>query len=376
MIKDDRYTRLATLLTSFCTELKKGERVLIDAFDIPDAMVVEIIRAARKRGALPYVQTYLGRVQRELLLGQTESQLLFSRKIELERMKGMQAYIALRGSQNVFENSDIPTNKVNLASKIMRPVMDWRVKKTKWVILRWPTSAMAQQAMMSTEEFEDFYFRVCTLDYARMIPGMRALKRLMDRTDKVHIKGPGATDLSFSIKNIGSLECGGQRNIPDGEVFSAPVKDSVNGTIQFNAPTIYHGVSFDGIRLVFRNGRVVEATANQNTKQLNQFLNADEGASYVGEFSLGFNPYILQPMRDILFDEKIAGSFHFTPGQAYEEADNGNRSQVHWDMVCIQRKDFGGGEIYFDGKLIRKDGLFVPGPLAKLNPGYLLGRQK
>ncbi|MFH1067015.1 MAG: aminopeptidase [bacterium] len=375
MIKDDRYTRLASLLTSFCTELKKGERVLIDAFDIPAAMTVELVRAARKQGALPYVHTHLGRVQRELLLGQTESQLLFSRKIELERMKGMQAYIALRGSQNVFENSDVPTDKVNLASKIMRPVLDWRIKKTKWVILRWPTSAMAQQAMMSTEAFEDFYFRVCTQNYARMIPGMEALKKLMKRTDQVRIKSPG-TDLSFSIKNIGAVECGGQRNIPDGEVFSAPVKDSVNGTIQFNAPSVYHGVSFDGIRLVFRNGRVVEATANQNTKKLNEILDADEGARFVGEFSLAFNPHILQPMRDILFDEKIAGSFHFTPGQAYEEADNGNRSQVHWDMVCIQRKEFGGGEIYFDGKLIRKDGLFIHGPLAKLNPSYLLGRKK
>jgi aminopeptidase len=252
----------------------------------------------------------------------------------------------------------------------MQPVLDYRVGKTKWVVLRWPTPSMAQQAGLSTEKFEDFYFRVCTLDYARMTPGMEALAGLMKKTDRVHIKGPG-TDLKFSIKGIGAKECGGLRNIPDGEVFSCPVRDSVEGVVQYNAPTVYLGTSFDSIRLVFKKGKIVEATAN-NTKRLNEILDSDDGARYIGEFALGFNPHILQPMRDILFDEKIAGSFHFTPGQAYEDCGNGNKSQVHWDMVCIQRPDYGGGEVWFDGKLIRKDGLFVPKPLQKLNPDFLL----
>lgn len=375
MISDIRYTKLARLLTSFCTDLKKGDRVLVDASDIPEAMTVELIRAIRARGATPFVQTHIGKIQREVMLGITESQLLFSKKIEFQRIKDMQAYIGLRGSQNIFENSDVPTDKLNLAAKIMRPVQNWRVQKTKWVVLRWPTSAMAQQAGMSTEAFEDFYFRVCTLDYARMQPGMAALKKLMDRTNRVHIKGPG-TDLHFSIKGIPAVACGGLRNIPDGEVFTAPVKNSVNGTLTYNTPTLYHGTSFDGIRLKFLDGKIVEATANQYTKRLNEILDSDPGARYIGEFSLAFNPHILHPMRDILFDEKIAGSFHFTPGQAYEEADNTNRSQVHWDMVSIQRKDYGGGEIYFDGKLIRKNGLFTPPPLQKLNPPYLLGKSR
>jgi aminopeptidase len=255
----------------------------------------------------------------------------------------------------------------------LRPVLDWRVKQTRWVVLRWPTSAMAQQALMSSERFEEFFFRVCTLDYGRMTAGMHALKRLMDRTDVVEIKGPG-TDLRFSIRDIPAICCGGRHNIPDGEVFTAPVRDSVEGVLQYNAPTVYQGVSFDNVRLVFEQGRVVEATANK-TRRLNQILDSDAGARFIGEFAIGFNPHILEPMRDILFDEKIAGSFHFTPGQAYEDADNGNRSQVHWDMVCIQRKDYGGGEIRFDGKLIRKDGLFVPKSLQKLNPDYLLGKE-
>jgi aminopeptidase len=374
MIIDPRCNELAGVLTGFSTELKKGERVLIDAFDVPEAMVIALIRAARERGAHPYVQLHRARVNRELLLGAEEAQYAPHAEIELARMKKMDAYIALRGSENIFESSDVPGSRVKLVSRLMQPVLDYRVGKTKWVVLRWPTPSMAQQAGLSTEKFEDFYFRVCTLDYSRLTPGMAALAGLMRKTDRVHIKGPG-TDLKFSIKGIGAKECGGLRNIPDGEVFSCPVRDSVEGVVQYNAPTVYLGTSFDSIRLVFKKGKIVEATAN-NTKRLNEILDSDDGARYIGEFALGFNPHILEPMRDILFDEKIAGSFHFTPGQAYEDCGNGNKSQVHWDMVCIQRPDYGGGEVWFDGKLIRQDGLFVPTALKKLNPDYLLGKKE
>jgi len=252
----------------------------------------------------------------------------------------------------------------------MKPVIDHRVKKTRWCILRWPSPSMAQQAGMSTEQFENFFFDVCTLDYAKMKPGMKALKELMESTDLVEIKGPG-TDLRFSIKGIPAIPCGGTHNIPDGEVFTAPVKNSVQGVISFNAPTIYQGSPFDSIRLEFKDGKIVDASAN-NTDKLNHILDSDAGARYIGEFSFAFNPYILHPMRDILFDEKIAGSFHFTPGQCYEQTENGNKSQVHWDMVCIQREDYGGGTIHFDGKLIRENGRFIPKSLQSLNPENLV----
>ena len=370
MIIDPRFTRLAQGIAGFSTSLKAGERVLIDAFDVPDAMVVALIRAVRERRAIPYVQVNRARISRELALGASEAQLAPLAEIELARMRRMDAYVALRGSDNIFESSDIPAADARLASRLMKPVQDHRVGKTKWVVLRWPTAAMAQQARMSTEAFEDFYFKVCTLDYRRMAPGMKALARLMERTDRVHIKGPG-TDLRFSIKGIGARECGGLRNIPDGEVFSCPVIDSVEGHVQYNAPTVYLGSSFDGIRLAFRKGRIVEATGS-DTRRLNEILDSDEGARRIGEFALGFNPHIRQPIRDILFDEKIAGSFHFTPGQAYEGVGNGNNSQVHWDMVCIQTPEHGGGEVWFDGKLVRRDGLFVPRELRSLNPEALL----
>jgi aminopeptidase len=369
---DPRFDRLAKLLVEYSTRLKRNETVLIETFDVPDEMSVALVRAARRAGAIPFVQIQRSRVNRELALKATERQLSLTALHELTRMKKMNAYIAIRGSNNITELSDVPSEQMKLVAKKMRPVNDQRVQKTKWVVLRWPSPSMAQLAGMSSEAFEDFYFEVCTLDYRKLQPGMRALKKLMEKTDRVEIKGPG-TDLRFSIKGIGAVICGGDRNIPDGEVFSCPVKDSVQGHVLFNAPTIYQGIAFDNIRLEFRDGKVVKATGNQ-TEKLNRILDSDPGARYIGEFSLGFNPHVLQPMRDILFDEKIAGSFHFTPGQAYEDADNGNRSQVHWDMVCIQRPDYGGGEVYFDGKLIRRDGDFVLAPLRSLNRSRFLKR--
>jgi aminopeptidase len=362
---DERFDKLAKLLVEYSIRLKRNETVLIEAFDIPDEMTAALIRAARNAGGVPFAQVYHARVNRALALEASDRQLNIMASHELARMKKMNAYIAMRGSHNITELADVPADKMQLIGKKMRPVQDQRVKRTKWVVLRWPTPSMAQLAGMSTEAFENFFFDVCTLDYRKLQPGMKALKRLMEQTDRVQIKGPG-TDLNFSIKGIPAVICGGDRNIPDGEVFTAPVKDSVEGRLTFNAPSIYQGTAFDGIQLNFKRGKIVEASSNE-TEKLNKILDSDTGARYIGEFSLGFNPRVFQPMRDILFDEKIAGSFHFTPGQAYEEADNGNRSQVHWDMVSIQRPDYGGGEIYFDGKLIRKNGEFLPKQLRSLN---------
>src|ERR1700720_832347 len=369
---DARFDKLAKLLVEYSIRLKRNETVLIEAFDIPEEMTIALVRAARKASGVPLAQTYHVRVNRALALETSDRQLNLIASHELARMKKMDAYIAVRGSNNITELSDVPPETMKLIARKMRSVQDQRVKKTKWVVLRWPTPSMAQLAGMSTEAFEDFYFEVCTLDYRKLQPGMKALKALMERTDRVEIKGPD-TDLRFSIKGIPAIICGGDRNIPDGEVFTCPVKSSVEGHITFNAPTIYQSIAFDGIRLGFRQGKIVEATSNQ-TEKLNKVLDSDAGARYIGEFSLGFNPRVLHPMRDILFDEKIAGSFHFTPGQAYEEADNGNRSQVHWDLVAIQRPDYGGGEIYFDGTLIRQDGEFLPKRLRSLNRNHFIKR--
>jgi len=363
---DPRYRKLAELLVGYSTQIKSGETVLLDMIDVPDAFAITLARVVREAGAIPLIET---RHTRELLVGMTEDQAKLIRDIEMSRMKKVQSYIAIRGAANTSENSDVPSESMSLYSRIMRPVLNYRVNKTRWCVLRWPTPSMAQAANMSTEAFEDFYFDVCTLDYRKMGRAMETLEKLMARTDKVRLKGPG-TDLSFSIKGVGAKACKGDRNIPDGEVFSCPLKYSVNGVIQYNTPSVYAGTRFENVRLVLKDGKIIEATANQ-TERINQIFDTDAGARYIGEFSLGLNPRILNPMNDILFDEKIAGSLHFTPGQAYEDCGNGNKSAIHWDMVLIQRPEWGGGEVWFDGKLIRKDGLFVPKSLQKLNPDAL-----
>ena len=370
-MSDPRYATLASNLINHSIHLQKGEKVLIEAFDLPEAMVIALVRAAREAGGTPFVTLKNNRVLRELYVDATEEQMQLCGEVELARMREMDAYIGMRGSRNISELSDVPSEKMQLyQTHWLQPVhFRERVPNTRWVVLRWPSPSMAQQAEMSTEEFEDFYFDVCCLDYAKMGKAMEPLKALMERTDHVHITGPD-TDLRFSIKDIPAIACSGDRNIPDGECFTAPVRDSVEGHIHFNARTLYNGTIFSDVRLEFAAGKVVAATGSDDAR-LNEILDSDEGARYVGEFSLAFNPFIREPMLDILFDEKIAGSFHFTPGNAYDEADNGNRSEVHWDMVMIQRPEHGGGEIRFDDVLIRKDGLFVLPELEGLNPENL-----
>jgi aminopeptidase len=370
-VTDPRYEKLAHVLVGHSTRIKSGDNVLIEAFDIPDEMVITLMRAVRDAGGRPLVSIKHQRIMRELIRCGDAELMGTIGACEGYRMERMQVYIALRGSHNIKDMSDVPSEAMGLYEQLwLKPVhFEIRVPKTRWVVLRWPHPAMAQQAGMSTEAFEDFYFNVCTLDYARMEQAMTPLKTLMMKADRVHITGPG-TDLSFSIRGIPAIGCSGDSNIPDGECFTAPVRDSVNGVIQFNTPTIYRGTTFTDVRLRFENGRIVEATSNR-TDRLNAIFDMDEGARYVGEFSIGFNPFITEPMLDILFDEKIAGSFHCTPGNAYEEADNGNRSAVHWDMVMIQTPEYGGGTIAFDDVIIRRDGRFTLPELHGLNPENL-----
>lgn len=375
VMTDPRYIDLARLLVTHSTKLQPGEHVLIEAFDLPQAMVIALIREARAAGAHPHVSLRNSRIMHALTKDAGEDNLTVWGDYDTYRMKKMQAYIGLRGSANISEMSGVPDEQMKRYGRLYaKPVhFDQRVNHTKWCVLRWPTPSMAQLVQMSTEDFEDFYFDVCTMDYAKMARAVRPLVELMEKTDQVHIQGPGDTDLRFSIKDIPVIPCSGSHNIPDGECFTAPVRDSVNGVIHYNSPTIYNGISFENVRLEFENGKVVKAEAGEQTEALNKILDTDEGARYVGEFAIGFNPYILTPMKDILFDEKIAGSLHFTPGRAYEDADNGNRSEIHWDMVLIQRPEYGGGTISFDGTVIRKDGQFVVDELAGLNPEALRG---
>lgn len=370
-MRDFRIDTLAKNLINYSVNLKKGEKVLIEAKGIDYMLVNALVKEAYAVGGFPFVEIYDNRVTRELLLGQTEELAKLRAEFDGARMSQMDAYIGIRGGENCNETSDVPSDKLQIESEYYsHPVHhEIRVKKTKWVVLRYPNQGMAQQAGMSTDAFEDFYFSVCNLDYSKMDRAMDALKKRLDNADKVRIIAKD-TDISFSIKGIGSKKCSGERNIPDGEIYTAPVKNSVNGTITYNAPSVQNGFKYENVSLTFENGKIIKATANDN-QRINALLDTDEGARYIGEFAFGVNPYIVKPMGDILFDEKISGSIHFTPGSCYDDCYNGNVSAVHWDLVQIQTKEFGGGEIYLDGELIRKDGLFITEDLKCLNPENL-----
>lgn len=374
-MKDIRVEKLAYNLVNYSCRLKKGENVLIKVYGEGEerSLVMAIIQEVYKVGANPFVWNHDPEIMRELLKKCNEEQIKTWAESDLILMKKMDAYIGVWGGNNNAENSSIKEENYKIYEKLyLDPVhMHQRVKNTKWVVLNYPTSSMAQQASMSTDEFEDFYFKVCNLDYSKMDKAMDNLVSLMNKTDKVKIIGEG-TNLEFSIKNIPAIKCAGIMNIPDGEVFTAPVRDSINGVLSYNTPSLYSdGFTYENIKLEFKNGKIVNASANDN-ERINKIFDTDEGARYIGEFAIGVNPYITKPMKDTLFDEKIMGSFHFTPGACYDEAPNGNKSTIHWDLVCIQTKEYGGGEMYFDDVLIRKDGIFVIDELKCLNPENLI----
>lgn len=369
---DERIKKLAHNLVNYSMKVKQGDKVYIHYIgnDTQD-MARQLIKEVYNAGGLPFPHYTNQKIQREMLLHCTKEQLELMAEIDASEMEKMDCYVAVRGSENVSELSDVPSENMGLYENLYStPVHhEVRVKKTRWVVLRYPNSSMAQLANTSLENFEDFYFNVCNLDYSKMNRAMDSLAEYMERTDKVHLKGPG-TDLTFSIKGIPAVKCAGEMNIPDGEVFTAPVRESINGTLAYNTPAVFQGFTYENIHLEFKDGKIIKAGAN-DTERINKVFDTDEGARYVGEFSLGVNPYIIHPMKDTLFDEKIMGSFHFTPGNCYDEAPNGNTSSIHWDLVCIQTPEYGGGEIYFDDVLIRKDGRFVVPELECLNPENL-----
>lgn len=370
---DERIKILAKNLVNYSCKVKKGEKVYINyTGPSTEDLARQIVKEVYAAGGLPFVHYINPKLQREVLMNCTEEQMKLMGDLGRQEMEQMDCYIGVRGSDNISELSDVPSDKMHIYETLYAtPVHHGvRIPKTRWVVLRYPNDSMAQLSNTSTEAFEDFYFQVCNLDYSKMAKAMEALVELMNRTEKVRMTGAG-TDLTFSIKDIPAIACAGELNIPDGEVYTAPVKDSVNGTITFNTPSVYQGFTFENICFEFKDGKIVNATAN-NTERLNQVLDTDEGARYVGEFAIGVNPYILQPMKDTLFDEKILGSIHFTPGACYDDAYNGNKSSIHWDLVLIQREEFGGGEIYFDDRLIRKNGRFVIPELECLNPENLV----
>lgn len=372
---NQQYVDFAKVLVNYSAEVKPGHLVYIDSLaNTPVEMIIAIMEAVKEAGGSPYAIRRDERLLRMMNLTGNEQLFAFMASHDIHMIEKCDSGIIFRDFGNAHATADVPSELSQLWSKhYAGKVINFRSPRN-WILAKWPTPGMAQLMKMSTEQFEEFYFQTVLFDYAKMEQAALPLKELMDRTDQVTIKGPGDTDLTFSIKDIPSTLCTGKINIPDGEVFTAPVRNSMNGVIQYNTLNVSReGPSFENIRFEVKDGKIITASCGTGDQEkLDSILDTDEGARYFGEFAFGFHPMITTAVGDTLFDEKIKGSFHLTPGKCYESSPNGNASNVHWDIVCIQRPEYGGGEILFDDVLVRQDGLFVLPELEGLNPDILL----
>lgn len=363
----EKIEKLSRKIVNYSLELKENDKVLITYQNqLCNDLVTSIIREIKRVGAVVHVKLVDPIINRELLLATNDEKAKIMGDYSKFETEHYTAFINIRYSINDYEDNDISSDIRNLISNYTRKYDEIRINERKWVLLNYPSFLDAHKAHQSIQNFKDYALDAMNTNYDDLYERMKPLKELMEKTDKVRIVGPD-TNIRFSIKGMPIIPCCGKSNLPDGEIFTAPIKNSVNGKITYNTSSPYHGSIFNKVSLEFKDGKIINATCDGDNTLLNEIFNTDEGSKYIGEFSLGLNPNILHPMGDILFDEKIKGSIHFTPGEAYYEADNGNRSNIHWDLVLIQRSEYGGGEIYFDDVLIRKDGEFVVRELQHLN---------
>ncbi len=370
----EQLKKLAKQILLYSLKIKEKENLLIEVIGkdgIP--LAKEIMIEAQKLNVNTFFNIIDYSLLKSLLANANEDQIKLYAKHDLSRMKDMDAYVGISSKKCENEFLSIPLEKMQMYNKyyISKVHLEERLKK-KWCILRYPNSFFAKKNKMTLKEAKNYYFNVCNMDYEKMSNAMNALVDMLNKTDKVRITGVD-TELTFSIKGIKAEKYVGNFNLPDGEVATAPIKTSVNGYITYNTQSIYNGIAFNNIRFEFKDGKIIKATSN-HSKELNEILDTDEGSRFIGEFAFGLNPYILNVSGDTLFDEKVCGSFHFTPGEALKESDNGNRSAIHWDIVNIQTEKYGGGEIWLDNTLIRKNGRFVSKNLQPLNPENLRSR--
>ena len=363
----DRIKKLSETIVKHSLKVKKGDKVLItyQAYEC-NYFIKTLVKDILIQGGIPSIKYQDSELENIIKENLNDDIIENKKNIFAFEVEEYDCFIQIRYTTSDYYDKNVDRNLNNKLKEELSPFKDIEINQRRWVLLNYPSYVDAYKAKISYEKFFDFAFNTMTVDYDKMYKSMLPLKKLMEKTDKVRITAP-KTDITFSIKGLPAIICSGESNIPDGEVFTAPIKDSINGTITYNTPSPYNGNIFHDVSLTFKDGKIIKATSKEGEVELNKIFDTDEGSRYVGEFSLGLNPMIMHPIGDILYDEKIAGSIHFTPGSAYKECYNGNDSNIHWDMVLIQRSDYGGGNIYFDDKLIRENGVFVLDELKDLN---------
>ena len=364
---DERLKKLSKTIVDYSVNIKKGDRVLIQyESSMCKPFVKYLIKDIYEKKAIPFVKLLDNELNSLILEGADSSVIDEMYNMKKYEVDNFDVFIRICYTENEYEDKNVKSSiRKELGSKT-QDLDDIRINQRRWTLLNYPSLVDAYKAHMTYDEFYNYALDVMTVDYKLMNDKIKPLKDLMERTDKVRILGPN-TDITFSINGLPAIPCCGTANIPDGELYTAPVKNSVNGVITYNTPSPYNGNIFNNIKLEFKDGKIINCHSSENNDLLKEIFDTDEGARYIGEFSLGFNPVITKPMGDILYDEKIMGSLHFTPGRCYEDCNNGNISSIHWDLVLIQTPQYGGGEVYFDDVLIRKDGKFVLDELKDLN---------
>ena len=365
-MKDPRVKELAEILVNYSTAVKEGDVVLISAAGFQCLPLVKEIYALCLQNGAKYVTWEFSNADMAKVFydNASEDQLKFFPQHRLDLMKQVDVYIGIAAPDNTMALAEANQGAMLTNMRTMRPITDQRVEHTRWVVTRYPTQAAAQDAKMSLDDYENYVFNACCIDWNAMSAKQDKLRALMEAADRVTIRSAD-THLTLSIKGIPAIKCDGLRNMPDGEVYTAPIRDSVEGHIVYNCRTIYNGKEFPDVRLEFQEGKVVRASTSGNQNDLEMILNTDEGARYIGEFALGINPGIRRATGSILFDEKIALSLHTALGSCYNECPNGNKSAIHWDLIKILDTE---GEIWFDENLIQKDGSYVHPDLLDLNP--------
>jgi len=353
---DQRIAKTAQILVEHSARVKKGEVVEIAGGPETAPLIQEIYRLCIKKGAFPRVEVGIPKLAYYYYHYASHEQLTNFPKIAHYIAHNTDAYIGLGGTTNTRELSTIPPKKLVLRRKVTERINKIYLKK-KWVIFEYPTPALAQEADMSLEEFEDFVYGAVIQDWKKEEKRQTKLKKILDRGRRVRIVGKN-TDIQFSIAGRQAIKSYGLYNMPSGEVFIAPVETTTEGHIEYSFPAIYSGKEVDGITLEFKKGKVVHFSAKKNVSLLKEMLAIDRGASYLGEFGIGTNYRIKNFVKQILFDEKIGGTIHLALGMAYEMGGGRNKSALHWDMIKDLRK---GGEVYVDGKIIQKNGKFVKG---------------
>jgi aminopeptidase len=352
---DKRWRQLGDLLVNYSVEVKPGERVMIAMGELESFPLVRAVyEAAIKAGAFPQVQFLSETLRRSVIQYGNQEQLNWVPEIEAYGMEWADVYFGLRGAHNLYEQWDAPADRLSHTQAAMGKISTLRWQKTRWCLVRVPDADFAQQAEIDLDTITDMFFNACLIDWVTEGSRWHRWAEKLNRASQVRIIGK-ETDLSFSVAGRKWIVADGRSNMPDGEIATAPVNETLDGQIYFEFPGVLGGRLMHDMRLCWKQGRLVEASSSTNQDFLQSIINTDPGASLLGEFALGTNPGVTHFCKDILIDEKIGGTIHVALGRAYPDCGGTNQSAIHWDIIKDIRTE---GCVYVDGQAVLQNGKF------------------